>query len=236
MPAKRPTSVLVIAIFHFIFGAFGLIAGLVGVGFGAFAVAQPPTPPGYMVTSNPPDMMDTMRYMDANVPGWRVVNLTFAVLGLGISIVLLAAGIGLVLMKPWARMLSIAYGLLSILLQGCTMLYTFVYVTPAQIALYDHLPPPPGMNAAQAQSIASIGKMTAGCSPFAAVLGLIYPVIVLIIMLLPSVKAAFSGAPAGAEDEADSYDRGGPPREGDYDRPPPGYGGDPDDRYGSAPQ
>ena len=89
MPTKRPTSVLVIAIFHFIFGGFGLIAGLVGVGFGTFAVAQPPTPPGYMVTSNPPDVMDTMHYMDATVPGWHVVNLTFAVLGLGISIALL---------------------------------------------------------------------------------------------------------------------------------------------------
>ena len=121
------------------------------MGFGAFAVAQPPTPPGYMVTSNPPDVMDTMTLYGRERPRLAIVNLTFAVLGLGISIVLLAAGIGLVLMKPWARMLSIAYGLLSILLQGCTMLYTFVYVTPAQIALYDHLPPPPGMNAAQAK-------------------------------------------------------------------------------------
>ena len=76
--------------------------------------------------------------------------------------------------------------------------------------------------------------MTAGCSPFAALIGLIYPIIVLIIMLMPSVKAAFGGAPVGGEDDA--YDRGGPPREGDYDRPPPGYGGEPDDRFGSAPQ
>ena len=31
------------------------------------------------------------------------------------------------------------------------MLYTFACVTPVQIALYDHLPPPPGMNTAQAK-------------------------------------------------------------------------------------
>ncbi len=236
MPPKRPTSVLVIAIFHFIIGGFGLIAGLFGVGFGGLAVVQPQPPPGFKVTSNPPDMMDTMKYMDANVPGWRVYQLTSAVLGLALSVALLAAGIGLILMKPWARYLSIAYAVGSILLQGFAMVYMFVYVTPAQVALYDHLPPMSGVPPAQAQSMNAMSKTIVGCTPFAIVPGLIYPIVVLIIMLMPSVKRAFSGAPVGAEDEADSYERGGPPREGEYDQPPPGYGDEADDRFGSAPR
>jgi hypothetical protein len=236
MPAKRPTSVLVIAIFHFIFGAFGLIGGLVGVGFGAYALSQPQSAPGFKVTSNPPDVMDTMKYMDANVPGWRVYQLTSALLGLALSIALLAAGAGLILMKPWARYLSIAYAIGSILLQGCAMLYMIVYVTPVQVALYDQLPPMAGIPPAQQQSMTTMSKTIAGCTPFGAVLGLIYPAAVLIVMLLPSVAAAFRGESAGPEDEANRYDQTGdrpPPGYGDA---PPGYGGEPDDRFGSAPR
>ena len=68
-----------------------------------------------------------------------------------------------------------------------------------------------------------------------AVLGLIYPAVVLIVMSLSSVRAAFRGEPTGPEDGAGRSDRGD-------DRPPPGYGdappryGDPDDRFGSAPR
>ena len=203
MPAKRPTSVLVIAIFHFLIGGIGLIGGLVGVGFGAVALSQPQAPPGFKITSNPPDMWDTMKYMDANVPGWRIYQITAAVLGLALSIALLAAGIGLILMKPWARGLSIAYAFGSILLQVGAMLYMVVYVTPVQVALYDQLPPTPGIPAAQQQSITTMSKTIAGCTPFFAVPGLIYPAAVLIVMLLPSVAAAFRGEPTGPEDEAD---------------------------------
>src|SRR5882757_1267305 len=65
MQRHRPTSVLVIAIFHFIFAAFGLIGGLVGIGFGVMTLTQPHQAAGYVVASNPPTMTDTMKYMDS---------------------------------------------------------------------------------------------------------------------------------------------------------------------------
>jgi hypothetical protein len=233
MRTKRPTSVLVIAIFHFIFGGFGLIGGLVGLVFGVMMIAQPKPPPGYVVASNPPTIADTSKYLDSNVPFWREVSLSFAVVGLALSIVLLVGGIGLLHMKPWARFLSIGYAAGSIVLQCCSLFYTIVYVTPVQIALYDQMPPPPGMAAAQAQTIASMSKTVAGCSQFAGLLGLIYPLIVLIIMSLPKVRAAFRGETLDADriDDFDDDPRGR--REDEYDDEPRGRA-DPDDRFGPA--
>ena len=71
-------------------------------------------------------------------------------------------------------------------------------------------------------------------SPFLGLIGLIYPIIVLIVMLQPSVTAAFRGEGVGSGDFGNRPDGDGP-LEDDYDRPPPGYGGEPDDRFGSAP-
>jgi hypothetical protein len=234
MRTKRPTSVLVIAIFHFIFGGFGLIGGLVGLVFGIIMFAQPKPPPGFVVASNPPTITDTSMYLDANVPFWREVSLSLAVVGLGLSIILLVSGFGLLFMKPWARTLSIGYGAGSIVLQCCSLFYTIVYLTPAQIALYDQMPPPAGMTAAQAQSIASLSKTAVSAGQFAGLLGLIYPVIVLIIMSRPKVRATFRGESIDADRNDDfDNDRTDRRREDEYDDESRGRG-EPDDRFGPA--
>ena len=236
MRTKRPTSVLVIAIFHFIFGGFGLIGALAGLVIGILMIAQPKPPAGFVVASNPPTFADQTMYMVSNVPFWKEASLGFAVLGLALSIILLVAGIGLLSMKPWARFLSIGYAAASILLQCCSLFYTIAYVTPAQIAMYDQMPPAAGMAGAQAQSIASISKTAISVGQFAGLLGLIYPVIVLIVMSRPKVGAAFRGETMDADDadeyEDDPRDRRGR-REDEYDDDPRDRG-EPDDRFGPA--
>ena len=89
MPQQRPTSVLVIAIFHFILGGLGLMCNLLATaelalgGDVAFRWLE-------QVAPKPVQIIDT------------AVSLCFAC-------VLLAAGYGLVHMASWGRSLSLVY-------------------------------------------------------------------------------------------------------------------------------
>jgi hypothetical protein len=94
-------------------------------------------------------------------------------LGAVAGLVLVAAGIGLLLSKNWARLTSIGYGVYGVLLA----------VANAVVML----------NAAShQQGMTKIIFLISGL--FGAVLGLIYPVLLLIFMTRPKVVAAFQPA------------------------------------------
>jgi hypothetical protein len=232
MRPKRPTSVLVIAIFHFIFGSLGLIWCLLQM-IGAVVIYSQPKPVAVAPNPNQPTILAIQPYLDARVPFWREANLAVGVMGLFLSVVLIADGIGLLLYQPWARFVAIGYGALSILYQAGWLLYAAFCVLPVQLAFYDALP---AVNA-QAQGAKAGGKIGVACGSFLPALGLIYPVIVLVVMLLPSVATAFQGGRAA--DDLD--DRRGRRRrrdneddDVDEDDEAQGYGGAPDDRFGPA--
>ena len=154
-------------------------------------------------------------------------------MGLFLSVVLIADGIGLLLYQPWARFVAIGYVALSILYQAGWLLYAALCILPVQLAFYDALP---AVNA-QAQNAKAGGKIGVACGSFLPAMGLIYPAIVLIVMLLPSVATAFQGGRAA--DDLD--DRRGRRRRRDNDDDdvdaedePRGHGDDSDDRFGPA--
>ena len=103
------------------------------------------------------------------------------VLGLLVSLALLAAGIGLLMLKPWARIVSILYAIYSIvmLIVGSVVNYFFLIQPLLQQAQQKQ-----GPEAAGAVG-GAIGGMFGSC------FGLIYPVLLLIFMLRPNIKAAF---------------------------------------------
>jgi hypothetical protein len=232
MRAKRPTSITVIAIFHFIFGGLGLIWCSLQM-IGAVVIFNQPKPVAAAPDPNQPTILALQPYLDARVPLWRETNLAAGVMGLLLSVVLLADGIGLLLYQPWARFVAIGYGTLSILYQAGWLLYAAFCVLPVQLAFYDALP---AVNA-QAQGAKAGGKIGVACGSFLPALGLIYPVIVLVVMLLPSVATAFQGGRAA--DDLD--DRRGRRRhrdneddDVDAEDEPRGYDDDSDDRFGPA--
>jgi hypothetical protein len=72
-----------------------------------------------------------------------------------------------------------------------------------------------------------------------ALVGYIYPILVLILLLRPTAAAAFRRKRVRSRDYDDRYDHGG--REDDYrkrrrgyEEDLPGYGREPDDRFGPA--
>jgi hypothetical protein len=209
---KTPTAVVVIAVFHFIIGGIGLLSGLC-TGTALLAAGGDI---GRLFAFNPQmqEQIETQqRVVGERAPfyvGWQLEG---AVVGLVLSVLLIAAGIGLLRLRPWGRTLSVVYAPLSILQTLFAVTYTYVYYLPAynEAVRQTHYPTP------QEAEIARMTAQSMGVSMgFGFLIALAYPVIVLIIMLLPSVVAVFGGASARPEPE-DYRDPLGPDDAGETD-------------------
>lgn len=203
MTRKRPAGVLVIAIFHFIFGAGGLCVGIIqvtgaGKQFNKLAAAGDP---------RQADLQDRIEEeMAKRIPGFTTYEIVNAIETLIMALVLIVSGVGLLNMQAWARYLSITYAVLGIVFTIAGLIFSFLFIMPAMKPIFQEVArnePPEVAN--MMETFASVAMVGAGCC------GLIYPVAVLIVMLLPSVSSAFR-APVllgpEREDDEDYYDPG----------------------------
>ena len=243
MQPNRPTSLTVIAVFHFVLGGLGLLCGMMAVGGQAIGggggnpFGQPPA--GAWRSSR---KCKTFRRRSPSAgqqeaPLQKPVGLVIMTVNLLLSILMIVAGVGLLQVKRYGWWGSVLYGAGSLLTQISALLFNLVYALPiTQRILDQELQSHPTL-APLAGFMQMIGPITIGV----VVLGMIYPTIVLIIMSRPKVRAAIDGKPAGADDYGDRFGPGGripdagqyPPG---YGQDPPGYGQEPDDRIGPAPQ
>ena len=238
MRPQRPTSVLVISIFHFLFGGLGLLCGLIGLGGLAMGAANgganpfgPPPGGGTAQQKELKDFQDRVQQRtQAELPIQRTLAPVNMVIGLLLSVLLIVSGVGLVQMKPFGWYGSVVYGVASLVLQIFMLLFNLLYAMPiSQRILDEEIKGHPTL-APMAGIMQAVLPMTIGIL----VLGMIYPVIVLIIMARPNVRAAFRGELIGSEEFGRPAEEG---RRRDDDEPlPPGYGGEPDDRIGPAPR
>ena len=109
---QRPTSVTVFAILNLVFAALGVF-GLIG-SLTLFTTVD--------AGNNP-----VVKIMQDN-PGYKTWIMASIPLGLAACIVLLASGIGLLSLKPWARWLAIGYAMLLALVNG--PFHTELYQVP----------------------------------------------------------------------------------------------------------
>ncbi len=156
----RPTSVTVIGILNIVFGGLGVICAPTVMLL--LAIAAVAGRHGAFVQSLPALQEGNSQY------GLVAVNMTRVLI---VSALLIVAGIGLLSMKPWGRVLSIVYGILEI---------AWVIVWP--FASYHFM-------AAPSSGTEEIGR--ALTIPFAICCGLIYPVVVLSFMFSSKVVQAF---------------------------------------------
>jgi len=170
---QRPTSVLVFGILNIVFA----VVGAFGIAFSVLLFFAPAT------SSNP-----VVRIIQEH-PGYATFLKASIPLGLLSSAVLLASGIGLILMKGWARIVSIAYGVYAIVwgIIGTVVNYIFITQPLLERASRQHGPEIAGALGG------AIGGAIGGC------IGLVYPILLIIFMLRPHVVAAFQ---AGSEQGA----------------------------------
>jgi hypothetical protein len=212
MARKRPTVVTVMAILNIVFGSLGLLCYLcAGAGFLIlFAAINQAGPQDRGVQA----LKELWAEVSREVPWMGAYFVGSMIFSLLMAILLLVSGIGLLNMKSWARALAIFYSLITIITQIVVLWLQLAYINPLMLRVNQNL-------------MARNPAFQPGNDPFGgglmsnnlwsvigAVIGMTYAVVLLIMMLLPSVSAAFSGGrppdeydlERGAEDDED-FDR-----------------------------
>jgi hypothetical protein len=220
MRRARPAAVLVIAILHFVGGGIGILYDLCGLAGQVLKTAIMSGSFGPMPQNN--GQLGSMQDLETRIPGYQAMQYAQLSAGLVLSGFMIVAGVGLVQMRPWGRFLSIVYAVVSIVTHIGEDIYNFGYVVPGMQSLMRDA-------AAKEPQLAKTGfgsmmESFVMIGPALQALLIIYPIVVLIIMLLPSVRAAFL-APPVAPRSADDFDEDEPDEE-----PLEGRHGGPNDR------
>ena len=166
---RRPTSVLVFGILNIAFAGLGII-GIIASAFILFPSNPSSNPAVQIIHDNP----GYAAFLKLSIP-----------LGVLSSAVLLAAGIGLILVKSWARITSILYGVWAILWGFVGLVANFIFVTRPMLEQFSQRQGPEAAGAIGG----AIGGSIGGC------MGLIYPILLIIFMMRPHVVAAFEAQP-----------------------------------------
>lgn len=162
---QRPTSVTVFGILNFVFAVFGVI-GLMA----SFALLA--------LSANSSHTFIKLVHAGPAYAVWLKICVLLGVLSCA---ALLAAGIGLLGLKPWARVLSIAYGIYAIVFVLVGMLLNLILMVQ-----------PPFEQVPQHQELVIAGAVGGPISgTIGAVFWLIYPIVLLVFMSRPKVIAAF---------------------------------------------
>jgi hypothetical protein len=185
---------MVIAILHLVGGGLGLLGSLCGCGgvlmimggsLSSMTMPTPPTKPGQPAPASPPAFGDVIKYYENTVPGYKAFTFGSLAFSFLLDVMLLSGGVGLLKMQSWARILSLIYAPISIIVRIFGSIYQIVWVTPATKALYEKNPALAGMS--------SFVSISSGIGVIFGLLLVLYPIAVLIVMLLPSTAAAFRG-------------------------------------------
>jgi tellurite resistance protein TehA-like permease len=162
---QRPTSVTVFGILNIVFAAIGVFGLIASIAL-------------FFLPANLNNPVIKIMHENPAYATWLKVCIP---LGLLSCAALLAAGIGLLRLKSWARTLSIAYAIYAIVfgILGTVVNFFFIVRPILEQARQQHGPEAAGAIGG------AIGGSIGGC------LGLIYPVLLLIFMLRPTVVAAF---------------------------------------------
>jgi len=159
----RPTSVTVFGILNIVKAGFGIFLTITSIPL-LLAPADSNNPFIKMLHENPA----YVAWVKFCIP-----------LGLLSCTILLVAGIGLLCLKSWARTLSIAYAIYAICMGILSTAVSSIFLF--QPFLKNH-------QDSQAAATAMFGLIGGGIS---VCLGLIYPILLLLFMLRPTVAAAF---------------------------------------------
>jgi hypothetical protein len=166
---QRPTSATVFGILNILFAVIGVFSILATITLFS-ATAQSANPVAEIVREN------------AAYAAWMKVSL---LLGIATCLVLLAAGIGLLMVREWARKLSVGYAIYALVFGTIGTAINFVFLFRP---LFERAAQGGGPEAAGAIG-GAIGGVIGGC------FGMVYPIVLLIFMLRKNVVAAFRSPP-----------------------------------------
>jgi len=162
---QRPTVVTVFGILNICFAALGVIGIIASIAL-------------FFVPADSNNPVIKIMHENAAYAMWLRICIPLGILS---SLALLAAGIGLLYLKPWARKLSIGYALYAIVFSVVGMVVNFFVLFEPLLKQAQSQSGPEAVGALGG----AIGGSCGGC------VGMIYPILLLIFMMHPSVVAAF---------------------------------------------
>lgn len=166
---QRPMILTVFGILNIAFGVLGVLCTPLSL-IGLFFRPDPNNPVVQIIQDNA-----FYRY-------WMIGSVGMGVIA---SVVLLVAGIGLLRMQNWGRLVSFGYSVYAILAGLAGMVVTMAVLVPALKSQGSNNP------AAMAGLIGGVaGGMIGGC------IALVYPILLLIFLNRPKVRAACTGQAA----------------------------------------
>ena len=210
MPQKRPLAVVVIAVLQLVFGvpALGNYAlSLAGADQAVASLGQV-NPSGQQRLT----LLDVEKHLQENVPGYAAVQRGGDGVETVVALSMIASGIGLLLFRPWGRVLALVYAVVSIVITVAYLGWYLAAVAPAVVAFGREIAATGGQDA-QAMG-AAIPVLYIG-APILMSLSAAYPVAVLVVLLRRPVRAAFRGeavaeGPEDYRDAAPPADLAGP--------------------------
>lgn len=169
--SRRPTSVTVFGVLNIVFGAMGVLCSP----FALLVLLAPQFIPQ-------PSGGNSEAYLVTHSPLMRAWDIGSTVIGIVASAVLLAAGIGLLSLKPWGRRLSIGYAIYCLCIVVIGSIITFVFLIPAMMAEASRSNDPGARGGA-------IGGAIGGVCGYG--ISLVYAVLLLFFLTRPVVVQAF---------------------------------------------
>jgi hypothetical protein len=198
---KKPGGLLFVAIVLIILGGLALLSGVVSGGMNAIYAFQEPAPGPI----RPGDGAAIQRFFAKEVPGYTAFLFVGIVLGLVFGGGQLAAGIGLLKLKLWARTLAICLTLVKVLVLFIEVGYSVALVLPAQQKFFEQNPIVPAGGPAPPFDVVMFAQVFAYILLAGMVaVQLTLAGLILIFLNTASTKAALTGQPVkslSADDE-----------------------------------
>jgi hypothetical protein len=209
MARKRPTAVLVLAILNIVFGSLWTLMGLCGgVAFAFVMNTMPKIMAQATAKTGQPPMPDMFTYLQERAPGFMgFIYASIAMMAL-LGLLLLCSGLGLLKMRTWAWWGSIIFAVVTILQQLLGVYTNVKYTNPVMADYYRDLDkwqrqvtPAQQPIPNPALAIWDNPTLTVVMSLAGVAFNCAYPVVLLLVLLRPSIRAAFTDRPPPDETE-----------------------------------
>jgi hypothetical protein len=191
---NRPTAVLVVAIINMVIGGlllFNTCCGVVGLGLMATLLKNLPLPPGQ------PNPYEGMMGIYDRVPGLFAYTIYQFLAQFVVGVALIAAGIGLLKVRPWARRICALVSVYTFLAVIAHVAYQIAVVQPATKEFMEDYAAKmvPRGSAFPSQIMSMSSQLGMVFLILFAVLLIAYAIALLVILYHPRVRPAFEQRP-----------------------------------------
>jgi hypothetical protein len=199
MATKTSTVAIVVGILQLTFGVFGICGSVIMLPVVQQKMAELQAQQAG-VQKPPFTQADLDAFVEQKHPTFHTITTARAIAGLVLSLMMIVSGIGLLRMQPWGRILALVYAGCSIVIRIAGSLYTFTVFIPAVNEFTAQFEPQAGATQ-QAHLLATAMRFNATLAAVFFAVALLYPILVLILLLMPGVGAAFRAKSRGEEPE-----------------------------------